>query len=220
MEDSEHHYSIEELAELVNLSIRTIRYYISEGLLPGPGARGKAAIYGEEHLLRLRLIRLLSRQHVPLVEMRDRLLRLSLNEIRTLLVEEEEHAAQYEQAKQASSPQEYMVRLLRNAREARQAPQPPAQRSMQQPSSRQPLYTPAPGQHNVKRVQEKPPELAVAVPLVSASTPATEPERWQRWELAPGIELHVRADSEQQHRSLLERLFQAAGKIYPQSSNK
>jgi DNA-binding transcriptional MerR regulator len=219
MEDSEHHYSIEDLAELVNLSIRTIRYYISEGLLPGPGARGKAAIYGEEHLLRLRLIRLLSGQHVPLVEMRDWLLRLSLNEIRALLVEEEERTALYEQAKEASSPQEYMARLLRNAREARQAPQPPAQRSIQ-PLLSQLVYKPAPRQQNVKRIQEKPLESDMPTPLVGASLPAAEPERWQRWELAPGIELHIRAESEHQHRGLLERLFQAAGNVYPPSSNQ
>jgi len=46
------------------------------------------------------------------------------------------------------------------------------------------------------------------------STSTAESEHWQRWELAPGIELHVRADNEDQQRQLLERLFQAAGKCY------
>ena len=51
---------IEELADLVGVPVRTVRYYIAEGLLPGPGTRGKGTVYGEEHLLRLRLIRLLA----------------------------------------------------------------------------------------------------------------------------------------------------------------
>ena len=41
--------TIEELAERAETSVRTIRFYIAEGLLPGPGARGKAASYSGEH---------------------------------------------------------------------------------------------------------------------------------------------------------------------------
>jgi Ca-activated chloride channel family protein len=203
MEESENHYSIEELAELVDLPIRTIRYYISEGLLPGPGARGKAAVYGEEHLLRLRLIRLLSRQYVPLVEMRNRLLPLSLDEIRALLTEEEAHVTRLEQA--APSPREgYVATLLRKARTERQEPPSP------------PLpYAPAPGQAGRKKVAEAPP-----APLASTPMPVPAAGQWQRWELAPGVELHVRADSEVQQRPLLERLFQAAHKHYPSEQKK
>jgi DNA-binding transcriptional MerR regulator len=192
MEDRENHYSIEELAELVNLPIRTIRYYISEGLLPGPGARGKAAIYGEEHLLRLRLIRLLSRQYVPLVEMRNRLIPLSIGEIRALLAEEEEHVARLEQAA-PPPPEGYVATLLRKARAEQQG-----------------LPSHMPGQSGSKKVSEAAPASPTGHP-----TPVPESELWQRWELAPGVELHVRADSESQHRNLLERLFQIAGKRYP-----
>jgi hypothetical protein len=32
---------------------------------------------------------------------------------------------------------------------------------------------------------------------------------WQRWELAPGIELHVRADVEQTESEKIERMVQA-----------
>src|SRR5258708_8765284 len=92
MQESEPRFSIEELAELVGLSVRTIRYYIAEGLLPGPGSRGKAAAYSEEHLLKLRFIRRLSEQHMPLAEMQLFLTRLSLDEIRALLEEEEQRS--------------------------------------------------------------------------------------------------------------------------------
>src|SRR5215210_5590262 len=85
--------SIEELAAHASVRVRTIRFYVAEGLLPGPGARGRAAAYGEEHLLRLRLIRRLAERHVPLAEMRGRLAGLSLDEVRTLLDEEDRAAA-------------------------------------------------------------------------------------------------------------------------------
>ena len=56
MDGDEAGLSIDELARSSELPVRTIRYYVAEGLLPGPGGRGKAATYGEDHLLRLRLI--------------------------------------------------------------------------------------------------------------------------------------------------------------------
>lgn len=198
MHVSEHAYSLEELAEMVGLSIRTIRYYISEGLLPGPGARGKAALYGEEHLLKLRLIRLLSRQHVPLVEVHARLLHLSLQEIRAILEEEEAQTALLEQTAQALPQQEYVAKLLRSARESRQAS--PAAPRYVVPHPDQLGELPAPAGRHGKNTQEEPPASRGI---------------WQRWELAPGIEIHVRTESEHQHRSLLARLFQAAGKRYP-----
>ena len=45
--------TIEQLAERVGVTVRTVRFYISDGLLPGPEGRGKAASHGDEHLLRL-----------------------------------------------------------------------------------------------------------------------------------------------------------------------
>src|SRR6266545_1620022 len=77
--------TIEELARQAGVSVRTVRYYIAQGLLPGPGARGRAAAYDEEHLAKLRLIRRLADQHVPLAEQKARLADLSPSEVESLL---------------------------------------------------------------------------------------------------------------------------------------
>ena len=45
--------SVEELAERTGVSVRTIRYYQSEGLLPAPGRSGREARYGQGHVERL-----------------------------------------------------------------------------------------------------------------------------------------------------------------------
>ncbi|GAA2496678.1 MerR family transcriptional regulator [Nocardia seriolae] len=45
-----------QLAELSGVAARTIRYYHSVGVLPKPGRAGKEAVYGPEHLERLRAI--------------------------------------------------------------------------------------------------------------------------------------------------------------------
>ncbi|MEU6585998.1 MerR family transcriptional regulator [Nocardia sp. NPDC046763] len=49
-------YSRLQLAELSGVAARTIRYYHSVGVLPRPGRAGKEAVYGSEHLERLRAI--------------------------------------------------------------------------------------------------------------------------------------------------------------------
>jgi DNA-binding transcriptional MerR regulator len=75
--------TIEDLAERAGVSVRTVRFYISQGLLAGPGTRGRAAAYGDEHLARLRLIRRLVEQHLPLAEQLLRLEGLSLAEVQS-----------------------------------------------------------------------------------------------------------------------------------------
>src|SRR5690348_3078237 len=66
-------YSLTDLARLADVTPRTVRYYVAQGLLPSPDAAGPATRYGEGHLARLRLIRRLQRDHLPLAEIRARL---------------------------------------------------------------------------------------------------------------------------------------------------
>ena len=69
-------YSLGDLARLADVTPRTVRYYVAQGLLPSPDAAGPATRYGEGHLARLRLIRRLQREHLPLAEIRVRLERM------------------------------------------------------------------------------------------------------------------------------------------------
>jgi DNA-binding transcriptional MerR regulator len=70
---NEQEYTIGELATLAGVTPRTIRYYVSIGLLPSPGQAGPGTRYGEGHLARMRLIRRLQREHLPLGEIAVRL---------------------------------------------------------------------------------------------------------------------------------------------------
>jgi len=78
-------YELGELSDRAGVTPRTIRYYIQQGLLRSPGVSGPGAKYGEGHLDRLRLIRRLQREHLPLAEIRRRLETLSDAEVRELL---------------------------------------------------------------------------------------------------------------------------------------
>lgn len=180
----------EELAEQAGVPVRTVRYYIAEGLLPAPSGRGRGTVYTEEHLLRLRLIRLLVEQRRPLAEIRQQLAGLSIDEVRALLAEQERQAAELQAASQAPSPRAYIAALLRR----RTAP-------AQEVS---PAKPPAVGQ-----VVPSPP--AAQVP--DARSADIEHSTWRRWELAPGVELHVRADAEQQSAQLIERVLDLANRM-------
>jgi DNA-binding transcriptional MerR regulator len=170
--------TIQKLADAAGVSVRTIRYYIAEGLLPPPGARGKAATYGEDHLLRLRLIRRLVEQRRPLAEIRGQLSALTREELRGLAAEEERRAWQLGSPEQPLTPRQYIAALLERERDG-------AERARQ----------------SVERPEPRSSSTAKAV---------RRAEEWERWELAAGVELHVRADAKLASRDLIQRLLREA----------
>ena len=44
-------FTIGELAQVADVTTRTVRYYVEQGLIPPPRGGGRAASYGEEHLV-------------------------------------------------------------------------------------------------------------------------------------------------------------------------
>lgn len=74
-------YSLDELTELAGVTIRTVRYYIAEGLLPPPVGGGPRSTYTDVHLNRLRLISRLKDAYLPLREIRRQLQGLTDEEI-------------------------------------------------------------------------------------------------------------------------------------------
>jgi DNA-binding transcriptional MerR regulator len=78
-------YTIDELAAATGVPSRTVRHYQWVGALPSPARKGRIALYGEEHLQRLRLIAQLQDRGLHLRAIRDALRqaahrRLSLEE--------------------------------------------------------------------------------------------------------------------------------------------
>ena len=57
-----------ELSRITGVAPRTIRLYISRGLLEGPSRLGRGAVYGEKHSLRLMEIRRLQTSGLTLQE--------------------------------------------------------------------------------------------------------------------------------------------------------
>ena len=78
---------IKELCDRGKVTPRTVHYYIQQGLLPPAGSTGSGARYTAEHLDRLKLIRLLQNEHLPLAEINRRLRGLGAEQVRSVLEE-------------------------------------------------------------------------------------------------------------------------------------
>jgi DNA-binding transcriptional MerR regulator len=142
-----------DLAEAAGVSVRTIRYYISEGLLPPSTGAGPRAAYTAEHLDRLRLIARLKDAYLPLREIRRRLRGLDAAAVRALLMEDAAGAPHPTTAPDRPSPRAaghgddsaaaYLARLLPPRRGMRVTPfaQEPAQPTSVGEPTEPPEYT-------------------------------------------------------------------------------
>jgi DNA-binding transcriptional MerR regulator len=59
-------YRVEQLASVTEISVDTVRYYQSRGLLPPPDKEGRVGWYGADHVERIREIRDLQRKGLTL----------------------------------------------------------------------------------------------------------------------------------------------------------
>lgn len=229
----EHHYTISELAQVADVTPRTIRYYTTEGLLPPPDTRGRYALYSDTHLLRLRLIARLKDAYLPLSEIKTRLEHISNEQMQQLLITEA-------QPTPPNNASDYIAQVLgkrnmpppigvetsrKRARNLGVTDHP----SMQ---AHAPFDQVSPKEEN-KEILPQPPlqlgyvesiseENSVQRPtsLLSRLAPPdqTNPEdatgeiletseRWQRIVLAPGVELHILEPMTPKQREQIEQLI-------------
>jgi DNA-binding transcriptional MerR regulator len=86
-------FDINELCDRADVTPRTVHFYVQQGLLPPAGSPGPGARYREGHVSRIRLIRLLQKQHLPLAEIAKRIRGLSDEQIEDLVAETKQRRA-------------------------------------------------------------------------------------------------------------------------------
>jgi DNA-binding transcriptional MerR regulator len=196
-------YTLEELAQLLDLQPRTIRSYIQQGLLRGPDSRGRHARYGEYHLKRLRKIKELKEvQGMKLDEIR-----------RTLTVagpEEDDPSpprmGQETRKEEASAPMEGPSTALEFVR-ARKA----LARGGGQPTTSKPTGEEPPSVSLLKKVLPSTPLERLLKQLQRVMTDANvtrkaRGEEWVRLQVTPDIEIHVRGHLSQEQLHGFEQL--------------
>jgi DNA-binding transcriptional MerR regulator len=208
---NEPRYSLADLGRVAGVTPRTVRYYIAQGLLPGANDSGKGAWYDDQHLARLRLIRELQRQHLPLAEIRSRLTELSDDQVTSLL---EAEAAK--PAPPDSSALDYIRTILGTGSVTREpapatppAPQ-PAPAFLRRMSLAAPVASSA---LTVGAIEQLTPPAAEATPPATPPAPTPERSQWDRIALTNDIELHVRRPLSRRDNKRVERLITIARQV-------
>lgn len=198
-------FQIHELAERAGTTIRTIRYYTDEGLLPQPLIQGKYAYYNEAHLNRLELIRRMKDAFLPLRHIKEVMVALSDEDVRQRLGEQVQKYIPAEESAlplppgEGNNALEYINRVMENQAEFRPRPKMGAPLQEAAPLMAQKVSEPAPA-----RMEARP-----------APEPATE--NWQRIILAPGVELHLRLQHHYKFEDSIIRLIEFAKTLFKES---
>jgi DNA-binding transcriptional MerR regulator len=189
-------YSLQDLADLAGATPRTIRYYIAQGLLASPGRVGPGTTYTDGHLNRLRLIRRLQREHLPLAEIRSRLAALDDATVATLV-----EATPTEPA--SGSAIDYIRGVLGGDGPIEQMP-------LVAPVPASPPASPAFSRLATHDVPASSPSEPGEPPV---PTPAPDRSQWDRILLASDVELHVRRPLARLAHRRVERLITIAREI-------
>jgi DNA-binding transcriptional MerR regulator len=220
-------YSLQDLADLAHVSPRTVRYYVAQGLLPSPGQVGPGTRYTDGHLARLRLIRRLQREHLPLAEIRAQLANLDDETIAELLAAE----------KEPGPPDTSALDYIRGVLGGEAAAAEPASSPGSTPTPRLargpaffaiPVHKSSPFAPRALADLSPPASLsalasAAAGPSAQAPASSTEPaptatataqrSQWDRISLAPDIELHIRRPLSRLQNKRVERLIAIAREL-------
>lgn len=78
-------YTLAELEDLTSLKGRTIRYYITQGLLPPAYGRGPSATYDQDHLLRLQAIHQMKDERQSLKAIKEYLEQLNTDDLAMMM---------------------------------------------------------------------------------------------------------------------------------------
>jgi DNA-binding transcriptional MerR regulator len=220
MDDEQGRYSLSDLTDEAGVSVRTVRYYIAEGLLPPPITAGPRSAYTQGHLDRLRLIDRMKANYLPLKEIRRRLTALDDNAVRHLAEQEGVGKAAPTVEPLGAAPPDsassYIARLLH-----RQPPAAPAATPSARPQQLARAHDFAVAE--TIAMDSEPPDqighfLAEPDPVSLPAAPTPDPDAgatsWRRISLGDDAELLVRDETYQRKRDRVDWLVGWARKVF------
>jgi DNA-binding transcriptional MerR regulator len=189
-------YDVKELSDRAGVTPRTVHFYIQQGLLRPAGSPGPGARYTEGHVNRLRVIRRLQHEHLPLAEIRRQLAALNDEAVASLL-----NGAKRAPRQRKGSALEYVRGLLEPAGRV-------AEEALPQAAAR-----PSATLRQMLLAAEAAPANAGLQAARAPATDAPERSQWDRVVLAPDVELHVRRPLSRDENRRVERLIKIAREI-------
>jgi DNA-binding transcriptional MerR regulator len=190
--------TLEDLAQHSGLPLRTLRFYIQEGILQGPDTHGKFSRYSQQHLDRLEVIQRLKNLRLPLQEIRHLLNNMT-----------EEESSQLRQFQDVINQDIFKIKTIQSKKPAI---------SDQGSSALEYIHDLERGRKNIRSAFDDsfngPPLVnhSRSVPsskgmIFSQDQPIDDQETWRRIVLDEGIELNIREpgniDEEQKVRKLI-----------------
>ena len=201
MTNARERYSLAELTEAAGVSVRTVRYYIAEGLLPPPVGSGPKSYYTRSHLDRLRAIGRMRANYLPLREIRRRLGAMSEQQIRSLAMEEPAEAEEAaEPAEEIAAERVAAAQAIFGAADFEEAPMAPAASFRYRDEG---IWPEAPAGSPTR----------AAIAETRAESPA-EQETWHRFTLGDDAELLIRSSLLRRRRDRVEWLIDWARKVF------
>lgn len=196
--------TLEDLSNISGLTLRTLRYYIQEGILQGPDTRGKFSRYSQHHLDRLELIKRFKNLRLPIQEIRHLLENMNPEEISQ--IKQYQDILKYtlddffsekitpEPQKEGASALEYILNLERGLESIK-----PFSKAVSTP----PLSPQSPSQSLSQNVSPQLPN-----PLPSSQ------ETWARTILQDGIELNIRHPNNAEEQKKIQQLIEFAQRLF------
>ena len=229
-------YALTDLARLADVTPRTIRYYVAQGLLPSPDGAGRAARYSDGHLARLRLIRRLQREHLPLADIRARLERIGDDDVQAALDAADQPEAgptptgtdatlafvRGLMARAGVSPRFYDPAPDAAIESSQIEPSHPAASLQRRVPDEFPLREPPADEPEPQRPEPYPPRPAPwLTPPVPAPAPDSAPRSttgdrstWERLVITRDVELHVRRPLDRATNKRVDRLARIARELF------
>ena len=195
-------YSITELEKHTGLTRRTIHYYTKEKLIPPPDGIGGGAKYGEEHLLRLQLIKEMQKSHLKLSGIREALNAMDISEMNQL----------YEKAQRGKirswdldSIENWLVDSSEvEATDKNSMNYPPGQNISEE--SNYSFLNPG----NRPRKKKKTRNVSYLKDLKRTTVPDAS---WERFSVLDGVEINVRSDIMQKYGTIVKNWIEYLKKL-------
>ena len=208
---------LSELTRAAGVSVRTVRYYIGEGLLPPPVGGGPQSAYTQGHLDRLRLIARWKERYFPLKEIRRRLTGLDDAAVSRLLNDESVVAPPPRPIDSGG----HLDQFLHPPHLTTPRPAPPSSPAGFHVSAMaggvdHPPVPPAepPAYHPVLGRAYPAPYLPEIEPGDDPPAPAAEPTAWRRIPLSDDAELLIRESAYHRRRDRIDWLVAWARKVF------
>jgi DNA-binding transcriptional MerR regulator len=192
-------YNLKELCQAANVTERTVRFYIKEGLLPPPEGPRAFSRYSYEHWLRLKIIRQLKESYFPLREIQQLIGHKTVAELENLASQKRPNSLEDKNMLAELDSDQTTLPLIMLEEQAFGFAQPHQGISMTTQAE-------TPARPGLNKLFNRPP--------ITEHNHQAQGEIWERVIIEPGVELHLAGEIAERHREKLDTLLKELRRVF------